>query len=79
MTRKRRLLISVAAALLFLTALTIHSQTVTAAVSNARPAAAQGRATAAPASEGCAGTAEQSAPAYQHPDWWLGAIEYGFP
>lgn len=74
MTRKRRLLISVAAALLLLTGLTIHSQTVTAAISNARPAAAQG-----PASVGCAGTADQSAPAYQHPDWWLGAIEYGFP
>lgn len=72
MTRKCRLLISVAAALLLLTALTIHSRTVTAAVSNARPAAD-------PASEGCAGTVDQSAPAYQHPDWWLGAIEYGFP
>ncbi len=74
MTRKRRLLIGIAAALLLLTGLTIHSQTVTAAISNARPAAAQGHASA-----DCAGTAAQSAPAYQHPDWWLGAIEYGFP
>lgn len=76
MTRKRVWSIGVAVILTLAAWLTLHVSTTAAAIPGTRPAAAQARGVAA---GDCAGAAVHSAPAYQDPDWWLGAIEYGFP
>lgn len=76
MSRQRLLQVGAVIALLMLAALTFSLGAVTAAHADGeRPATSRRAADAS----GCSAETVLVEPAYLDPDWWAGAIEYGFP
>lgn len=76
MSRNRLLQVCAVVALLMLTALSLGLGALTAAHADGERLAASGRPADA---SGCSAESVLMEPAYLDPDWWAGAIEYGFP